>query len=570
MNFVNYLLQTNLYLLLFMGFYILVLRNETYFRQNRMYLNASVFLSFVIPFINTGWFRDTFITKHVHDTVMAPSLMMYETVVVGTGDDSTWTSANMITAIYVMGVLFLLSRFLYQLSVMNSSFDPQSGKAFSFFNKMVVDHDLPERQTIIDHETVHVRQWHSADIIFFELVAIINWFNPVIYLYKREIRHIHEFIADEEAATLMQSKSDYALLLFSNSLGVNPHELTNNFFSKSLLKRRIIMLNKNRSKSIGLWKYGFSAPLFILMLIVSAATVKSEETLMGTVTENILVPYDSEPDEHLNGLAYPDENNLGKTDMASNIVNPKAKSKQQSHEIADQSAYGPLMKHLQAYIRVPASAQNDQVTGFVIAEFGVKNGKIHNANIAKGLQSDIDNNVKSAILSFKETVAAPDDQYTILIKFRKFGSTGNSEVIPNLNVKNFMGEMVVLYNPAVNVKTNTTAGDNNIKDFASVEVLPEFAGGMQGWGQYLAANLNYPEPAKTNKVEGRVILSFIVEKDGKISDIKVLRGVGSGLDEEAVRVVKNSPSWKPGIQAGLPVRVAYTMPVFFQLAGEKK
>jgi len=110
--------------------------------------------------------------------------------------------------------------------------------------------------------------------------------------------------------------------------------------------------------------------------------------------------------------------------------------------------------------------------------------------------------------------------------------------------------------------------DNSIKDFASVEVLPEFQGGMAGWGKYLQKNLKYPPMARENNITGRVIMSFVVEKNGNLTDIKVLRGIGGGCDEEAVRVLKNAPAWKPGIQNGRPVRVAYTMPIFFQLAGQ--
>jgi periplasmic protein TonB len=110
--------------------------------------------------------------------------------------------------------------------------------------------------------------------------------------------------------------------------------------------------------------------------------------------------------------------------------------------------------------------------------------------------------------------------------------------------------------------------DNSIKDFASVEVLPEFNGGMAGWGKYLRKNLKYPPMARENNITGRVIMSFVVEKNGTLTDIKVLRGIGGGCDEEASRVLRKAPAWKPGIQNGRPVRVAYTMPIFFQLAGQ--
>jgi protein TonB len=117
-------------------------------------------------------------------------------------------------------------------------------------------------------------------------------------------------------------------------------------------------------------------------------------------------------------------------------------------------------------------------------------------------------------------------------------------------------------------KVQEVVEDNSIKDFASVEVLPEFQGGMAGWGKYLQKNLKYPPMARENNITGRVIMSFVVEKNGQLTDVKVVRGIGGGCDEEAMRVLKNAPAWKPGIQNGRPVRVAYTMPIFFQLAGQ--
>ena len=98
-----------------------------------------------------------------------------------------------------------------------------------------------------------------------------------------------------------------------------------------------------------------------------------------------------------------------------------------------------------------------------------------------------------------------------------------------------------------------------------VEMMPEFPGGMEAWGRYLQKNLRYPALAIENNVAGKVTVSFVVEKNGQLTNIKVLRGIGAGCDEEAVRVIKNAPFWKPGSQNGKPVRVAYTVPILFQL-----
>jgi protein TonB len=103
------------------------------------------------------------------------------------------------------------------------------------------------------------------------------------------------------------------------------------------------------------------------------------------------------------------------------------------------------------------------------------------------------------------------------------------------------------------------------KVFALVENPPMPQGGMQGFYTYLAKNIRYPATAWENRTQGKVFLSFIVERDGSLSDIRVLRGVSPDLDAEAVRVLKNCPKWAPGTQDGIAFNVAFTMPISFAL-----
>lgn len=113
----------------------------------------------------------------------------------------------------------------------------------------------------------------------------------------------------------------------------------------------------------------------------------------------------------------------------------------------------------------------------------------------------------------------------------------------------------------------TEANPNEI--FTSVEVLPSFPGGMAAFGKYLSKSLRYPSVAQENGVQGRVNVTFVVERDGSLTDIKPIgRQLGSGLEEEAVRVLKSAPKWTPGRQNGRPVRVQYTVPIVFTLADQ--
>ena len=113
--------------------------------------------------------------------------------------------------------------------------------------------------------------------------------------------------------------------------------------------------------------------------------------------------------------------------------------------------------------------------------------------------------------------------------------------------------------------TGVEAHPDVLFNSGGVEVLPEFPGGMAAWSKFLSKNLRYPLIAQENGVSGRVMVSFVVERNGEISAIKVLRGIGAGCDEEAVRVIKKSPIWKPGMQNGKAVRVSYVIPIVFQM-----
>ncbi|MDB5240239.1 MAG: TonB family protein [Spirosoma sp.] len=99
--------------------------------------------------------------------------------------------------------------------------------------------------------------------------------------------------------------------------------------------------------------------------------------------------------------------------------------------------------------------------------------------------------------------------------------------------------------------------------FTVVEQHPEFTGGMRALGEYMTANVRYPEAARASRIEGRVFVNFIVRKDGHITDVNVLKGIGFGCDEEAIRVVSAMPNWKPGTQSGRPVNVKYNLVVRF-------
>jgi len=139
------------------------------------------------------------------------------------------------------------------------------------------------------------------------------------------------------------------------------------------------------------------------------------------------------------------------------------------------------------------------------------------------------------------------------------------------------GQKTLKGDPNADIKIDEPVGNSDVKQvteedpnkiFTAVEKDPSFKGGIENFYAYLRKNVHYPAIAKENNVQGKVFLTFVVERDGSLTDIKVLRSLGSGTDEEAMRVLKASPRWTPGIQNGRPVRVQYTVPISFTLQSD--
>ncbi|RZK80593.1 MAG: energy transducer TonB [Pedobacter sp.] len=138
------------------------------------------------------------------------------------------------------------------------------------------------------------------------------------------------------------------------------------------------------------------------------------------------------------------------------------------------------------------------------------------------------------------------------------------------------GQRTIEGDPDADIVITTAAGDGpkqaavvedtRVYDFVSLESQPSFPGGMEKFYEYLKKTVKYPAMAQENNIQGKVFLSFVVEKDGALTDIKVDRKLGGGTDEEAVRVLKASPRWVPGIQNGKKVRVKYNIPISFTLS----
>ena len=150
-----------------------------------------------------------------------------------------------------------------------------SNQAFSFFNFIFIGTDNQNFDVIVKHELVHAKQWHSLDILIVEILKIVFWFNPILYHYHKRFIELHEFEADMKSAN--EDKKKYFEVLLCQILNCNSISLTNNFYNQSLIKKRIVMLQKSKSKRGGIAKYLVVIPVVVLSMTVFSTTIVAQE-----------------------------------------------------------------------------------------------------------------------------------------------------------------------------------------------------------------------------------------------------------------------------------------------------
>lgn len=278
---ITILIKSSISIALLYLIYIIFLKKDTFFRTNRFYLVSTMLISFIIPFIDfsplirTGGFT--------YAVLLDPIIITADGVQASLSNNPG--IYQILLAIYLTGVSIFTLRFIYQIvqlyilvrrfgisnkAGMRIVFTDKNFSPFSFFNLIFLNHtdiESADARKIIAHEKIHIKQWHSADLILLEFITIIQWFNPFIWLYRHAIKTLHEFLADEGVLHSGVDLNVYGALLFEQSTGIQINDLTNNF-SKSLLKRRFKMMNKKKTTQFARLKLLLVLPLAVSMMLV--------------------------------------------------------------------------------------------------------------------------------------------------------------------------------------------------------------------------------------------------------------------------------------------------------------
>ena len=636
----DYIWQSTFCLLFFFGIHWVFLRNEKAFTITRIYLLITPLLALLFPLISipvnfekpnisleqTQFYRALSLQETPEDIVATFGLP--EFTVQSTKLPLLWEIKDYLFLGYLLIIVLLSLRLFwsfiqlrmikekgwYQTSfnLKNSYFlIPTFGMApiFSYFDKLFWDDTLvlnaDEKEQILHHELEHIRQKHSYDVLYYQLLSLIFWFNPAIHLMRSALVDLHEYLADENVLNKTINKENYPRLIVKMAFkGIDLP--IGNYFIRSTTLKRIMMMKK--STKINWMKTLMVFPLtFMLLALVSMKTQKGMALFHHTVTDNIeeiksrLIASSDSLEVHVkvkkikNPVHYeligPLENNQLKAQIGelqyefSNINSDEDYIKVRGliRSLRNTSTIKKEYTHAYRQAQVSQVAQpeggiaawNMSLTeslekpkkeldlglgGVIEVEFIVnKEGEITNPVIKTSFGGGLDQQVLKALEN-------PDfNQWNPALKDGK--------------PVNMVNALAFVFNPDPPLafqeansffqspKPLPVYDSNEIFDV--VENAPEYKGGFDAWNNYLKENLSYPEPAKLNKVEGVVYLVFVITKEGKVENPEILRGVGYGLDEEAIRVVKGSPDWIPGMQRGQKVNVRMRLPVRFKLSEDK-
>ena len=643
--FITYLLKVNVGIAIFYLLYLLIFNKDTFFTMRRIYLIGAILFSLIYPlfpiyelgaWLNFGKPAGEIQTAVSFGELSAGAVMIDDIPAAAPLINWMLLLKILLAAITLFFVVRVLWHLIMVIKIKKNSEQHtfcnipyqhlnQQSAPFSFFKWIFVypeAHSEEKLKQILFHEMVHVKQWHSADIMLMELLAPLLWYNPLFWFLRKEIAINNEFIADRQVLQKGIDRRDYQYHLLHLTYPVKNIQSVN-YFNISQLKQRIMMMNKEKTPVKKLMKYTLIFPIALLLIAANSVyaqkkdpvqTTSEPKLILESNNDTIVKPlividgvkmekgYDMEqisPNDiesisvlknHSATSLYGDEGRDGVIIIATKKMN-LSKTSADKHSTSsngdevfitvEQMPAFPggeraMMRFLADNLKYPVIAQENGIQGRVISEFIVKkDGAIEDIGVIRGVDPSLDAEAVRIIGLMPKWVPAVNKgekvavRFTLPIVFRLQG--GESGHSPVKEEKLTVGTQGNVIDEIVVVGYGGSKSNNTVEEvFVVVEQQPEFPGGNEALLQYLADNTEYPAIAKEHGIQGRVIVSFVVEKDGSIVEAAIERGVDPSIDKEALRVIEAMPHWKPGKQRGQEVRVRFTLPVDFKLPDNKE
>jgi len=544
-EFLIYDLKVATLIAVFYMFYRLLLSHDTLHRMNRVVLLTTAVASFVLPLC--------VITMH-HTVVVeaqAPLLSPVGDVTASVANVTTEASLGTIwetlfTAVFFVGVAVTLGYLLWSVGqvvrlIRHSEQHPQADgtiicvtnkevSPFSWMRYIVLnrkDYESPD-PAVMAHERGHIRQHHSLDVLLVDTLTILQWFNPAMWMLRQDLRAIHEYEADAVVLSQGINMRQYQYLLIQKAVGACGYSVANGITHSTLKNRITMMLNNKKTNRKSMFKLLALLPIVGIALALNAETVndyvyqqppkkvvkkgrKDGQIKMGVKTIEVKTDEGTLTGENV-------VMGVGETDTISARIICLDK---------DDSQAAPL------FIIDGKKSTKEQL-------LALDSKTIDHIDVLKD---------KAAVELYGEE--GKNGVVIVTTKGKKALTHGNAKVDSTKEAEVVVAEAV---DPAYE------------KVFDVVEQMPEFVGGQAELMKFLAENVHYPEAAYKVGKQGRVIVTFIVEADGSVSNAKIVKKVSDELDAEALRVIGTMPKWKPGMQNGKAVRVKYTIPITFRLS----
>ena len=580
-----YVIKLNIILALLCLLFQVVMHRDTFFGVRRAMLWGIYLTAFLLPLWNVqSWLQEDSAAMNVasdYATYVLPSLEVTATRVAAMGIQQKEPGCGMWfvgvlaiwAIIYLIPVVWMTLKLLWQFAyiiylrctckpiqplninhkLLTIYSFPRPCSPFSFGPWIFLHAEGMDEQTlreVLIHEQAHVRGWHTLDILFSQLVCILFWWNPAAWVLRREVRLNLEFIADKAVADSLSpipmggALKAYQYRLLGFSLQTNVATIANNF-NVLPLKRRIVMMNLKRTRRTGMVKYAVFVPIAAALLFLSnidalARSIKAKVKPLAHIEQAITAP------------------------EAIASIMEEVKPAAEEHIVEQMEVIIEEISAAQDSVVSEASNSTPNLVRLNDKALWVIDNKVSTAEEAAKLKAD----------DIESMTVLEGDAATAV-----WGSRGTDGVIV--------------------IKTKNAPRDDDEKSriYEDPEFKAEYPGGEPALYQFLALNVKYPPFAMENNVQGRVIVSFVIEKDGSISEIKAnpekkmtnqlseimvtaikpeatteqkeyAEKYAAGLEQlkaEAIRVVSAMPQWKPGRHKDEPVRVRYMLPIMFRL-----
>ena len=568
-DFLIYLAQSSLCLAALYLIYKVAMSHETLHVFNRVILLGSVILSALLPLCRVKVVKEydaapTVASIEVDDMVLVDNVPEL-------GIDFVSLFKDIAVAAFIIGVAFMLVRLavgIYsvwrlihsgRVSVITDDVTltvvSKLSTPFSWFGHIVASEEDMKvyRDMILSHELAHIRLRHSWDVLFVDLALCLWWFNPAMWLLRRELQSLHEYQADDAVLNEGVDAKNYQMLLIKRAAGARLHSVAN-CLNHSNLKNRITMMCKKNSSRWAAAKALLVLPVVAISLSAFATTVYVPREVQDKVTEN-----------SVNEQISQTESNASAMQESQQDDRPWIKVEKMPTFDGGKSLVG-FQNWIQNNIRYPKEALAKGVGGRVIFQFVVeRDGTPSSFNVLKSPDKSLADEVERVFKTSPKWEAGEQGGkkvrvlYTVPVVF----------TTPSAETQEFEQQKQNFEQQKQNFEAQKQNFEQQ-KDLAyiKVEKMPTFQGGdLNTFRNWMQGQIQYPKEAAAKNISGRVIFSFVVEKDGSTSDFTVLRTPDKLLAAEVERIFKTCPKWEPGTQRGEKVRVKYTVPIVFAVQG---